>query len=433
MRYRLSDVPVLLSTPLGRLRVKVAACSRAWPFLARPAALYRRTLVRTTRVIAVAGSFGKTTTTRAILAALRRDPRAAVNRNAKCFLALALFAIRPGQRHAVIEVGISERNEMARYARVIRPDIAVVTSIGSEHNRSLGSLDVTRAEKAHIVRVLPPFGLAVLNGDDPNVRWMSEQTQARIITFGFGETNGVRAGPPVVDGPHGMRFELFTPHAVREARVRLIGRPMVYAILAAVAVALAEGFDLDEVLAALEELAPTPGRLQPVPLANGAVLLRDEFKAPQETIEAALDVLMQIPAPRRIVVLGDVSEPVGSTGPIYRRLGERVGQIATRAVFLTSGDMSKRYVSGALRGGLPRDAVVNARGQVRLAVEALQGSIQPGDVILLKGRDTHQLQRVALTLMGRRVRCELVFCDAKVDCDHCPMLDRGWEGRRVLT
>ena len=433
MHYRLRDVPVLLSTPLGRLRIKVGACIYAWPLLARPAALYRRTLARTTRVIAVAGSFGKTTTTRAILAALGRDPRAAVNRNAHCFLALALLRIRPGQRHAVIEIGISDRNQMAQYASVIRPDIAVVTSIGSEHNRSLGSLDITRAEKAHIVRILPASGLAVLNGDDPNVRWMRAETRARIVTFGFGETNDVRAGPPVIDWPHGTRFELFTRHGVRDARVRLIGRPMVYAILAAVAVAMEEGFDLDEVLAALEELAPRPGCLQPVPLTNGAVLLRDDFKGPQETIEAALDVLAQVPATRRIVVLGDVDEPVGSTGPIYRHLGERVGQIATRAIFVASGSMSKTYATGAQRGGLPRDALINAGGKVRLAVEALQDDLQPGDVVLIKGRGAQHLQRVALALMGRQVRCDLVFCDAKIPCDRCPMLERGWMGRRVLT
>jgi len=433
MHYRLSDVPALLSTPLGRLRIKLGACDYAWPLLARSAVLYRRTLARTTRVIAVAGSFGKTTTTRAILAALGRDPRAAVNRNAKYFLALALLRIRPGQRHAVLEVGISKRNQMAQYARMIRPDIAVVTSIGSEHNRSLGSLDATRAEKVHIVRILPASGLAVLNGDDPHVRGMRAETRARIVTFGFGETNDVRAGPPVIDWPHGTRFELITRQGVRAARVRLIGRPMVYAILAAVAVALEEGFNLDEVLAALGELAPTPGRLQPVPLASGAALLRDEFKAPQETIEAALDVLAEIPATRRIVVLGDVSEPIGSTGPIYRHLGERVGQIATRAVFVASGNMSKRYVAGARRGGLPPEALINARGKVRLAVEALQDDLQPGDVVLIKGRDAHQLQRVALALMGRQVRCDLVVCDAMIECDRCPMLERGWMGRRVLT
>lgn len=432
MRYRFTHIPALLSTPLGRRRLRSSVSYHGWPFLAWPAALYRRTLVRTTRVIAVVGSFGKTTTTRAILAALGGDPRAAVNHNAKCFLALALLRVRPHQRHLVLEVGISGPNQMAEYARVIRPDIAVVTAIGSDHNRLLGSLEVTRAEKSHIVRVLSGSGAAVLNGDDPNVRWMRGQTRARVVTFGFDGTNDVRASLPVLDWPHGMRFRLFTREGARDVHVRLVGRPMVYPILAAVAVALEEGLALDHVIGALEALDPTRGRLQPVPLAGGAVLLRDDFKGSQETIEAALDVLADIPADRRIVVLGDVSEPVGSTGPIYRHLGARVAQVASRAIFI-AGQQFHNCAAGARQGGLPRGAVINAKRSVTMAVEALRDDLRPGDVVLIKGRDTQRLARVALALMGRQVRCELTFCEAKMQCDRCPMLERGWVGLRVLT
>jgi UDP-N-acetylmuramyl pentapeptide synthase len=114
---------------------------------------------------------------------------------------------------------------------------------------------------------------------------------------------------------------------------------------------------LDQVITALEALDPTPGRLQAVAIANGAILLLDDFKGAQETIEAALEVLAQIPANRHIVLLGDVSEPVGNTGPIYRHLGECVARVACQAGFVA---------------------------------------------------------RVALALMGRQVRCEPTFCDVKV-------------------
>jgi UDP-N-acetylmuramoyl-tripeptide--D-alanyl-D-alanine ligase len=208
----------------------------------------------------VTGSSGKTTTTRAIVAALGGRPRSAPFRNAKGFIALAVLLIRPGRRHAVIEVGLTGPNQMTSYARVIRPDIAVVTSIGSEHNRSFGNLEATRDEKALLVRALPASGIAVLNGDDLHVRWMRQHTRARVTTFGFDDTNDVRASPPTLDWPNGMRFRLSTPNETRDVRVRLVGRPMVYPILAAVAVALEEGLPLDDILAALEKLEPTKGR-----------------------------------------------------------------------------------------------------------------------------------------------------------------------------
>jgi len=63
-----------------------------------------------------------------------------------------------------------------------------------------------------------------------------------------------------------------------------------------------------------------------------------------------------------------------------------------------------------------------------MAVEALKDDLRAGDVVLIKGRDTQRLARVAFALMGRQVRCELKSCDAKVECEPCPMLERGWLG-----
>lgn len=143
--------------------------------------------------MAVVGSFGKTTATRAVMAALGRSYAQHTSWNARGFLPLRLLLTPPLALHRVFEVGIRRPGTMVRYARFLRPDVVVVTSIGSEHARSLGPPEEIRDEKAHMVRALSPDGLAVLNGDDPNVRWMSTQTEARVVTYGFGAENDVRA------------------------------------------------------------------------------------------------------------------------------------------------------------------------------------------------------------------------------------------------
>jgi UDP-N-acetylmuramoyl-tripeptide--D-alanyl-D-alanine ligase len=206
---------------------------------------------------------------------------------------------------------------------------------------------------------------------------------------------------------------------------------MLYPVLAAVTVALAEGFSLDQAVRRVEKLAPTPGRLEPVPLPNGAFLLRDDFKSPLETIERALDVLAEIPADRRMVVLGDVEEPPGSQGPIYGRLGERLASLTSRSVLVTSE--FRRYASGARRAGLATDGLIDARANLPKAAEAIAADLRRGDVVLIKGRSTQRLDRVALALAGHRIGCELESCDARVTrCDSCPMLERGWDGLRAL-
>ena len=429
MRFRIRDLPAMLRTPAGRMHVRQGIAFRSWPLLSPLARMYRRMLK--TRVIAVVGSFGKSTTTRAIAAALGVPEHSSMLSNSWSWIAFALFRIRPGQRHAVIEVGISKPGLMKGYARTVGPDVAVVTAIGSEHHVSLGTLEVTRAEKSWMLQVLPASGAAVLNGDDPNVMWMKEKTRARVVTFGFGAACDVRADQVRLDWPRGTCFRLTAFGEKRDVAVRLLGRHMIYPILAAVAVSHVEGYALDRVLARLRELAPTPGRMDPVLLPNGVTVLRDDFKSTLETVHTALDVLAEVPAPRRVVLLGSVSEPPGPQRPIYQALGERVAKIASHLVLFHNE--FEPYWSGARRGGMPRTAVTSAGRTARDAAEALSQVLHPGDVLLIKGRGPEKLDRVRLILQGRRVGCDIRYCSLRTqECEQCPMLERGWEGHRVI-
>lgn len=426
MKYSPRQILDLLRTPAGRTVVAYGVRFRAWPLFAAAARLHRRRLGERTRFVAVVGSFGKTTTARAVRAALGLDPDAHATANSWSYLAGAVLAVRPGARHAVLEAGISGPGQMVRYAALIRPDVTVVTSIGSEHNRSLRTLEGTRHEKAEMVRALPAHGIAVLNGDDPNVLWMRTQTAARVVTFGFAADNDVVGSDVRLDWPHGMRLTV-TVHGERhELRSRLLGDKMAGALLAAIAVGVAEGRALDDVLRDVAAVAPTPGRLQPVLLANGAWLLRDDYKSGLETIEAALDVLEQIPVARKFVVLGEVAEPVGPQGAIYRALGARLARFATGV--LATGWHRRPLASGARRAGLSRDVIQATAHTIPTAVAQLREQLAPGDVVLLKGREDERIERVALALTGRDVRCALRRCDAKVRCHLCPMLERGWAG-----
>jgi UDP-N-acetylmuramoyl-tripeptide--D-alanyl-D-alanine ligase len=251
-------------------------------------------------------------------------------------------------------------------------------------------------------------------------------TGARVVTYGLHPAADVRATDVRLDWPHGTRLRLHVAGTEREVRLRLLGRVMVYPFLGAVAVAWAGGKPLDRAVAALEDLQPRPGRLQLEPLPEGAWLIRDDFKSSLETIDAALDVLAEVPG-RRIVVIGEASEPPGSQGPIYRRLGERLAGIASRVVCVCPETTYKSYVVGAARAGMPRSALVHAGRDPRAAWEAVRADLGPGDVVLVKGRDTQRLDRVALALQGRPVRCRKESCDLRgVRCQTCPKLETGW-------
>jgi UDP-N-acetylmuramyl pentapeptide synthase len=415
----------LLQSRIGHSKLAQGIPFLSWPLLRHIAKLYRLTAARRVRVVAVVGSLGKTTTSRAVAAALSLPPRTGTEHNAFSYIAMALLGVRPWDNHAVMEVGIGRRGDMRTYANTIRPDIVIVTSIASEHHRSLGDLSTTRTEKAEMVRPLSRSQLAVLNGDDPNVLWMKGETRARIITFGMSDGNDVQATDVTLDWPHGTRFRLHINGKTQVIHTRLIGRTFVYPVLAAAAVGLSEGFSLNSILAALENLSPSPERLEPVRLANGAFLLRDEFKSTLETIDVALDALAEIPARRKIVVLGDVSEPPGSQGLIYRRLGSRIAGIATQAIFVCSKRNCERYSAAFARATMRRNAVTKAGRDLKKALRAIPADLGEGDVVLIKGRDNQRLGRISLTLMGREVRCNIPHCNVResVRCDKCRMLE----------
>ena len=415
---------MLSATPIGRRRILRGLLFRLGPILGPLAILHRRTLTRRVRVAAVVGSFGKTTATRAVRAALGLNPAKHKGWNANGFVAAELLRLLPWSRHGVLEAGISGPGWMEKYARWIRPDLVVVTSIGSEHHTSLGPLESTRHEKAYMVRALRRAGIAVLNGDDPHVIWMRGETRARVMTYGWGEENEVRASDMVLDRDGRTRFRLHTPEGSRDVHARLIGRTMVYPLLAAAAVGLEEGVGLDEVVLRLEALEPCPERMQPLRTDQGALVLLDTMKSFLETIEAGLDVLNEIPATRRIVVLGDVEEPQGKQGPLYKALGVRLAQTADRVIHLGGRKTFASIAAGAASAGMARDRLTHAGRDVLDAAELLRAEVAAGDVVWIKGRSTQHLGRIGLALAGHRVRCRALSCPVTPGCEICVMLER---------
>jgi UDP-N-acetylmuramyl pentapeptide synthase len=418
------DPRSLFLTPLGWQRIGWWIIFRSWAVLRPVADLYRRFFLRGTRFVAVVGSYGKTTAARAAMAALGLPYERHIGWNSRGHVPHLVLRTTPRTPHCVIEAGISSRGWMARYARFIRPQIVVVTSIGSEHARSLGTLEGTRAEKAIMVRALPPSGLAVLNGDDPHVRWMRTQTQARVLTYGFGEDNDLRASDVQLDPSTGMRFRVHAGGGTYDASVELVGRHMVYPILSAVAVASEEGISVADALHALGTLRPAYERLQPLRSTGGTLLLLDSDKGAVETIEAGIDVLREFPLSRKAAVLGEVEEPPGPQGPIYRQLGRELASVVDLIVFVGSSRAYASIVGGWKEGGAPKARVVHAGRSAAQAAAIVRERLGEYDVIWIKGRSTQHLGRVGLALAGRDVTCDLVFCPHTPTCEICPMLER---------
>jgi len=253
------------------------------------------------------------------------------------------------------------------------------------------------------------------------VMWMEDSARVSVVTYGFNPTNRVRASRVIDHERTGVRFTLHLDKETREVSTRLLGKHQVAAGLAAMAIAQAEGLDTHRSLSALEALEPTLNRLQPICHPSGAWVLLDAFKGALETIDAALATLSRLPARRKVVVLGDVEEPPGSQGPIYKALGLRLADTCDRVLFVGGKTNLARLRTGTRAGGLPNDAVTNIRTNPRAILEELKPELRPSTTILIKGRSTQHLERVALLLSGESVACSRERCAWRHACSVCPL------------
>jgi len=387
------------------------------------AGAYRRLLLRRPRLVVVIGSLGKTTTKAAITTALDCPDRGFSYSNYGSSLAENLLRVRPWDRRAVLEVGIAGPGHMAGYARMIRPDIVVVTSIKSDHNRSFPTLLDTRAEKVKMVSSLPESAIVLLNGDDPHVRWMATQTRARVLTFGFDDGNDFRAMEYRTDAAGRTQFEIDLGGVPARITSALHGRHMVYPMLAAAVVAHLEGIDIAAASDRLARFQPQKGRMEIVTTERGITIVNDSQKASIESIYAALDAFAELPARRKIVVLGKIEEPQGSIRHAYRDLGTRLATFADLVVAV-SGDQRQALRAAAVRAGMPFEAIRLSGGGIDGVADFLKDRLEGGDAVLIKGASAQKFARIALQLQGHKVSCGAKLCDVKVaHCGLCPLRD----------
>ena len=398
------------------------------PALLLLVSLARRTIWRRSRVVTVIGSFGKTTTTHAVAAALGAPLTRWSRSGRNAYSVVPLNALRQLARShlAVIEVGIGSPGQMARYASALRPDVVVLTGLGSDHLPNFRDRDHLWAEKSRMFDALRDDGVVVVNADDENAVERVGRAARRSLGFGFGAGAQVRGfgwrpqpalSSTLTVSVAGRRLEL---------RSRLATETACRALLAGLATALAMGRDLDRAAEAMATVAPVAGRLEPRTLPSGAIVLNDTYKASLETVVAALTDFVELPARRRLVLLGDLETPPDGRRS-YRQVGRLLGERARVGIdrILVVGVGSSRlkaYRAAARRAGFDGDRF-EPIADVEQAIRRLRSELSEGDLLLVKGRSSQRLERVTEGLAGVEVSCRLHSCGLDlIPCARCPFL-----------
>lgn len=382
--------------PLIRVRDTLAALEA----IGRAA---RARLAPEARVIAVTGSAGKTGTKEMLRAAFARiGPTHAADKsfNNHWGVPLTLARMPADTRFGVFEIGMNHAGEITPLVRLVRPHVAIVTTVEPVHLAQFPDVEAIAEAKAEIFAGLEPGGTAIVNRDNAYfeiLRRHAEAAGAHIVTFGQDPRADVR--PKALElSSEGSVMEVAIGGREVHIRVAVPGIHIARNALAVAAAIEAAGADLEDALPALAALPPPPGRGSRVALsvAGGRVLLIDEsYNANPASMRAALGVLGTVPRTayrRRIAVLGDMLELGERERSHHVALKEAVDAAGTDLVFACGSNMAHLFaeLEPHRQGAWTQTA--------EELVERLVPIVAPGDVLMVKGSNGSRMGPLVETL-----------------------------------
>jgi alanine racemase len=382
------------------------------------------------RVIAVAGSAGKTTAKEAIaeVASLRTPTfRSSRNYNDLLGIPLSLGRLSPEHRIVVLEFGADRPGEIRELCEMTRPEIGVVLNVSPAHLQYFGDVETVGDELFDLVRALPENGIPILNSSSAATWAMSLASNHKTQVFGqvlgvsgFKEpatTKSLYRMTPIAPDHLCLGLEPVdvtnSPIGAPTYFPHLIGAQWVDSILAALAVAEVLDIPQEEALHALESLQSLPGRMRWLDGVDGMTLLDDSHNAIPSGATMGLNALMSIGSVLnrpRIAALGDMLH----LGDAAKREHERLGQHAAKATdyLIVRGAQAEVVTSAARAAGMASENVYSADAPgdvaqiIRRIMQDLLAKGQAPPIVYIKGSEEMRMERVTGALLAHPERAE---------------------------
>ncbi len=359
----------------------------------------------TGKVLGVTGSVGKTSTKEALYVALERFAKGKVHRSVKSYnnhtgVPLSLARMPRDSEYAVLEMGMNRAGEIAALTRLVRPHVAMITTLASAHIEYLGSMEAIADAKAEVFEGLESGGVAILPEDTP---WRDQLVKAarkyaeRTITFGHGEAD-ITALHAVRAGNGGSLVTARLTESEVTYTIAQRGDHWVMNSLAVLAAVEAVGADLAIAGLALADMGGLKGRGERHRLSidGGYFLLIDEsYNANPASMAATLKALgEERNVERRIAVLGPMRELGDHADELHAELAPAVVQARVDHLILVGDDM--RPLDQALNSAIAIDRAKD----VEEATHILAGLVRPGDAVLVKASNSIGLAKLVERMAG---------------------------------
>ncbi|MFB8794049.1 MAG: UDP-N-acetylmuramoyl-tripeptide--D-alanyl-D-alanine ligase [Microcoleus sp.] len=338
-------------------------------------------------IVAVTGSVGKTTAKELIAAVLSTKGnvlKTQYNYNNEIGVPKTLLELSPSHNYAVIEMGMRGQGEIALLSQIARPNIGVITNVGTAHIGRLGSEEAIAIAKCELLAEMPADSIAILNHDRRLIATAAKVWQGKTLTYGLegGDLCGELPNNDtiIVDG-----IELPLP---------LPGRHNAVNYLAALAVGKVLDINWEVLKQGLSVELPD-GRARRYELPNDIVILDETYNAGLESMLAGLRLLADTPGKRRIAVLGTMKELGEKSIEFHRQVGKAARDFNLDALFIFA-DFEEAAAMAAGAAGLPfveLGDIAAQQGRADLAKRLLE-FVENGDRILFKASHSVELNRV---------------------------------------
>ena len=357
-------------------------------YLRDAAAKLRR---RRLTVVAVAGSYGKTSTKEFIATIL--SARYAVlkppgSHNTPMGLSRVIREqLTPEHEIFVAELGDWVPGDIALLCRLLRPKVGVLTTIGPEHLERFKTMERVVASKFELLEALPPDGTAVINQDDEAVRRLGDHTPAaRVMRYGLHDQAAQVRARDIHTTRGGLQFIVQADgHGEAAFNVAVLGRHNVANLLAATTTALALGMSLEEIAEAAGRIEPVEHRLQPIRGEGGVLVIDDAFNSNPRGAAAALEVLAELESPaasRRILVTPGMVELAEREFEENRDFGRQAARVCDE-VILVGQERAAPLVAGLRDEGFPAERL-HVASDLAEATARLRTLVRAGDIVLFE-------------------------------------------------
>ncbi|PVZ71875.1 UDP-N-acetylmuramoyl-tripeptide--D-alanyl-D-alanine ligase [Pelagibaculum spongiae] len=366
--------------------------------LGRIARWWRRQL--DLKVVGITGSCGKTSVKEMLASILSgQDQTLATKGNLNNHLGvpLTLLQLSEQDRYAVIEMGANHVGEIEYLTGLAKPDVALVNNVAAAHLSGFGSLQGVARAKGEIYQSLRGNDVALINDDDQYASYFSRLVNCHESRFGLGAGARVTADQIKIQSNGCYQFQLVMPEGSYPVKLSLPGQHQINNALAAASAARALKIAPEIIVAGLQRALPVSGRLRPIELSDGSLILDDSYNANPDSVKAAIDVALELAKHRQqksLLLLGDMAELGERADELHYQVGVYARKKGLNGL-LSVGKLSAKAARGFL--GKQRDTNSSFSDQQSL-VEAARKQMSVGAVVLVKGSRSAAMDQVVSQL-----------------------------------